>query len=105
MADVQIGTMVYAASREPRPDTYHNSVKHEDQDKWDLPDLFLARGIADVTVNNPKGQILLVDLVGRLNRLLHLEEAYLMEAVLKLLRSPPTGPTGVIEGLSFRQER
>lgn len=105
MTDVQIGTMVFDSSRpNPYPSKYIEPVKFEDGDNWNLADLCLARGITELAVNNPKGQVLFSDLVTRLRNLLHIDEAYIVEAVPKLLRNPPTGPSGTIASLSFRRD-
>ncbi len=103
MLDSQIGhAVVHTDNYKSAPRLWSGPIKFEDSENWNLADSCIARGIVTITSISPRREILLSDLVKKLREATWIDEEYIRQSILRLLRIPPDIPNDMVKGLSFR---
>lgn len=103
MTDVQIGQSLSLTPlyRSLPPRAWLSPIKFEEKEKWNVIDTAIVEIIVCITTINERSEISYRELINRLRKELHVDESYLLEAVPRLLRIPPSGIDGTVRRFEF----
>ena len=103
MQDVQIGHPVEASGFRDNPPVFRiSAIRFEDKDLWNLADSLIVRAITIIVAVNAPGRIQIQELIRKLRVMARFEQAYLDEAVPRILRASYIDSQGFIKDMKFR---